>query len=91
MMPIARSWPTECCEGLVFSSPAAFRYGTSVRWTKQVLSKPSSKRNCRAASRNGSDSMSPDTPPISQRTISQSCAPAERIAALISSVMCGTT
>ena len=26
-MPISRSWPTECCVGLVFSSPAALRYG----------------------------------------------------------------
>ena len=31
-MPICRSRPTECCVGLVFSSPAALRYGTSVRW-----------------------------------------------------------
>jgi hypothetical protein len=31
-IPICRSCPTECCVGLVFNSPAAFRYGTSVRW-----------------------------------------------------------
>ena len=91
MMPMLRSMPTECCEGFVFSSPADLRYGTSVRCTKQVLSKPFSKRNWRAASRNGSDSMSPETPPISQRTMSTSCSPAERIAALISFVMWGTT
>jgi hypothetical protein len=24
-MPICRNWPTECCVGLVFSSPAAFK------------------------------------------------------------------
>ena len=40
-------------------------YGTSVRWMKQELSRPSSIAICRIASRNGSDSMSPTVPPIS--------------------------
>jgi hypothetical protein len=31
-------------------------YGTSVRWMKMALSRPTSCRNCRIASRNGSDS-----------------------------------
>ncbi len=32
-MPISRSSFTECCVGLVFSSPAVAMYGTSVTWT----------------------------------------------------------
>ena len=31
-MPIERSSLTECCVGLVFSSPADGMYGISVRW-----------------------------------------------------------
>ena len=31
-MPMRRSSLTECCVGLVFSSPAWPMYGTSVRW-----------------------------------------------------------
>ena len=37
-MPICRSCADECCVGLVFSSPAAFRYGTSVRWMYRQFS-----------------------------------------------------
>ena len=33
-MPIWRSAETECCVGLVFSSPADGMYGISVRWMK---------------------------------------------------------
>ena len=36
-MPMPRNSFTECCVGLVFSSPAVSIYGTSVRWTKQAL------------------------------------------------------
>ncbi len=39
-MPIARSSRTECCVGLVFSSPEAPIHGTSVRWTKIALFRP---------------------------------------------------
>jgi hypothetical protein len=57
---------------------------------KTAFSLPTSCRNCRIASRNGSDSMSPTVPPISTMTTSLS---GERrlIDALISSVMCGMT
>ena len=64
--------------------------GTSVRWMKNALSRPISWRNCRMASRNGSDSMSPTVPPISVITTSCS-ADSLRMADLISSVMWGIT
>ena len=54
-----RSSFTECCVGSVLISPAMAGFGTSVRWMKSVLSAPVSSRSCRAASRNGCDSMSP--------------------------------
>ena len=89
-MPISRSFMTECCVGLVFSSPAAPMYGTSVTWTEMALVAPTSRRSCRMASRNGSDSMSPTVPPTS--TISTSWPFAQsRMRALISSVTCGIT
>ena len=37
-MPMSRSARTLCCVGLVFSSPAALMYGTSVRWMKSMFS-----------------------------------------------------
>ena len=91
-MPMRRSSLTECCVGLVFSSPAWPMYGTSVRWMYMQLRRPTSTGNCRIASRNGSDSMSPTVPPISVMTTSTSLvSPMSRIRCLISSVMCGTT
>ncbi len=89
-MPMDRSSFTECCVGLVFSSPAAPMYGTSVRCMKIERCSPSSIRICRMVSRNGSDSMSPTVPPISTRHTSASPAP-RRMRDLISSVMCGMT
>ena len=87
-IPICIRSRTECCVGLVFSSPAAAMYGTSVRCMNSALSRPTSWRNWRIASRNGSDSMSPTVPPIS--VITTSCPGAvRRMAFLISSVMCG--
>ncbi len=88
-----RSAATECWVGLVLSSPLGARYGTSETCTKKTLSRPTSWRTWRAASRNGSDSMSPTVPPISvmitsRRRSSVACA---RIRALISLVMCGIT
>ena len=71
-IPICRNWPTECCVGLVFNSPAAFRYGTSVRWMYRQFSLPTSSENWRMASRNGWLSMSPTVPPISVITTSTS-------------------
>ena len=71
-MPIRRSSLTECCVGLVFSSPAWPMYGTSVRWMYMQRRRPTSTGNCRIASRNGSDSMSPTVPPISVITMSTS-------------------
>ncbi len=89
-MPISRSFWTECCVGFVFSSPLARRYGISVRWTNATCSRPTSSANWRIASRNGSPSMSPTVPPISQMSTSASPTP-RLMPALISSVMCGIT
>ena len=65
-----RSAATECWVGLVFSSPDGPMYGTSETWRKKQLSRPTSWRTWRAASRKGSDSMSPTVPPISVMTTS---------------------
>ena len=73
-MPTLSKSLTECCVGLVLSSPAAAIYGTRVTWTKSVFSRPSSWRIWRMASMNGSDSMSPTVPPISMMARSTSCA-----------------
>ena len=67
-----RSSCTECWVGLVLSSPAWPRNGTSVRCTNMQRSRPRSEWNWRSASRNGSDSMSPTVPPISVITMSTS-------------------
>ena len=88
--PRAASSRTECCVGLVFSSPAAAMYGTSVTWMLIALLRPSSLRSWRIASMNGSDSISPTVPPISQSTKSRSSVSA-RANALIASVTCGIT
>src|SRR5215203_5093339 len=63
---------------------------------KKTLSRPTSWRTWRAASRNGSDSMSPTVPPISVITTSARLPSASgsaiaRTRLLISSVMCGMT
>ena len=89
-IPMALRSRTECWVGFVFSSPAAPMYGTSVRCTKTASFRPLSSRNCRIASRKGSDSMSPTVPPISTIWMSW---PLEilRMADLISSVTCGMT
>ena len=94
-MPISRSFCTLCCVGLVFSSPAIGMNGTSVRCTKQHEPRPSRRFICRAASTNGSDSMSPTVPPIS--TIATSVLPSHAAFAprsmnsWISLVTCGIT
>ena len=44
-MPISRSFFTECWVGLVFSSPAAPMYGTSVTCTAMAFCGPTSKRS----------------------------------------------
>ncbi len=67
---MARSSFTLCWVGLVLSSCAAAIQGTSVTCTNSVFSRPSSCRSWRIASRNGSDSISPTVPPISQITTS---------------------
>ena len=90
MIPISISSRTECCVGLVFISCVALMNGTSVRWMKMALSRPTSWRNCRIASRNGRLSMSPTVPPISTITTSWSGA-RRRMCDLISSVMWGIT
>ena len=82
---------TECCVGLVFSSPTAPVMGTSVQWMRSAFSsRPISRLSCLAASRNGMDSMSPTVPPSSTMATSAS----ESLAAatmrdFISSVMWG--
>ena len=43
-MPISRSLATDCCVGLVFSSPAALMKGTKVTWTKMALLWPDFER-----------------------------------------------
>ena len=52
-MPISRSSATECCVGLVLGSPTTPITGTSVTWMYSTLSRPTSLRNWRMASRNG--------------------------------------
>ena len=83
-----------CWVGLVFSSPAALRYGTSVTWMIQAVfvARPRA-RIWRMASRKGWLSMSPTVPPISVMTTSGAfCArDTARILRLISLVICGIT
>ena len=90
-MPMDRRAATECWVGLVFSSPLGAMYGTSDTCRKNTLSRPTSWRTWRAASMNGSDSMSPTVPPISVMMTSTSGPAWARIRDLISSVMCGIT
>lgn len=49
------------CVGLVLSSPLI--EGTSETWRRAKLSLPTRNWNCRIASTNGADSMSPTVPP----------------------------
>ncbi len=66
--------------------------GISETCTNAQLSRPTSLRSWRIASRNGSDSMSPTVPPISTITRSAASASASaRTRSLISSVICGIT
>ena len=69
---------TDCCVGLVLSSPAAAIHGTSVVWTLTVWSRPRSFLSWRIDSMNGRLSMSPTVPPISQMTKSQSVGVGQR-------------
>lgn len=90
-MPMLRSAATECWVGLVFSSPEGPMYGSRETCTKNTLSRPTSWRTWRTASRNGSDSMSPTVPPTSVITTSTSSVAIRRIRDLISLVMWGMT
>ena len=95
-IPMLRSAATECWVGLVFSSPDGARNGSSETCRKKQLSRPTSWRTCLAASRNGSDSMSPTVPPTSVITTSGatpvvSGSAIARTRSLISLVMCGIT
>ena len=74
-MPIERSSFTECCVGLVFSSPALGMNGSSVRWMKTESPRGSSLPSWRMASKNGRPSMSPTVPPISTSTKSMPSLP----------------
>ncbi len=94
-IPISRNFCTLCCVGLVFNSPAVAIKGTSVRCTYATWLRLRRKPICRAASKKGSDSMSPTVPPIS--TIATSTLPSCDAAAprstkaCISLVICGIT
>ena len=90
-MPMPRSAATECWLGFVLISFAARMNGTSVRWMKIASPAGASSLNWRVASWNGRLSMSPVVPPISVMAMSTSSLSSERIADLISSVICGTT
>ena len=89
-MPMERSSLTECCVGLVFSSPALGMKGMSVRWMKTESPRGSSLPSWRMASKNGRPSMSPTVPPISTSTKSSPSLP-ERTNSLMASVTCGIT
>ena len=89
-MPIERSSFTECCVGLVLSSPALGMNGTRVRWMNTESPRGSSLPSWRMASKNGRPSMSPTVPPISTSTKSSPSLP-EVTNALIASVTCGIT
>jgi hypothetical protein len=89
MMPISRSFCTECWVGLVLSSPAAGIQGTSVRCRKQACPGPIFRLICRTASRKGSDSMSPTVPPISTMATSYGPSAPRLTKSWISLVTCG--
>ena len=90
--PISRSLAMLCCVGFVFNSPAALMYGTRVTCRLITFCVPTSRMNCRMASRNGSPSMSPVVPPISVMTTSALLSTeTSRMRVLISSVTCGIT
>lgn len=80
---------TECCVGLVFSSPTEPMIGINVVCTNMTFSVlPRSLPSCLAASRNGMDSMSPTVPPNSTIVTSAPLSLAmDVILLLISSVM----
>ena len=90
LMPMRRSSPTLCWVGLVFSSPATFINGTSVRWIFIARLRPTSMRRARIASKNGNPSMSPTVPPISTISMSRP-SPAFLMRSTISPTMCGMT
>ena len=82
-MPISRSSLTECCVGLVLSSPTTPIIGTSVTWMYSTFSRPTSLRNWRMASRNGRHSMSPTVPPTSVMSTSTSVCSARPVHAAL--------
>jgi hypothetical protein len=69
-MPTLSSSLTECCVGLLFSSPLPGMDTISGTWMYSTFSRPFSAATCRMASRNGWLSMSPTVPPISVMTTS---------------------
>jgi hypothetical protein len=62
-----------------------------VVWIDTALPRPTSLRNWRIASMNGSDSMSPTVPPISQIRKSRSGSRSAAMNSLIALVTWGTT
>ena len=89
-MPIERSSFTECCVGLVLSSPALGMNGSRVRWMNTQSPRGSSLPSWRMASKNGRPSMSPTVPPISTSTKSMPSLP-DSTNCLMASVTCGIT
>ena len=61
---------TPCCVGFVFCSPTTPRHGTSETCTRQKFSRFTWNWNCRRASKNTADSMSPTVPPTSTKQTS---------------------
>ena len=91
-MPMRRSSCTECWVGLVFSSPACPRNGTSVRWTNMQRSRPRSdlelaqrleERQRLDVAHRAADLGDHDVDVLDSATSRMRC--------LISSVMCGIT
>ena len=89
-IPTLNNCLTECWVGLVFNSPADSNQGIWVTCmiADEILSL--SLCNCRIASRNGKDSISPTVPPISHKTKS-SFFKSLKINFFISSVTWGIT
>ena len=64
-MPMDSSSLTECCVGLLLSSPEPGISTIMGTWMNRTFFFPCSAATCRMASRNGCDSISPTVPPIS--------------------------
>ena len=89
-MPISRSSFTECCVGLVFTSPAVAMNGTSVRCTYSAFSRPMLEPELADGLEERQRLDVADRAADLDHATSACCG-ASADAALISSVMCGIT